>query len=303
MKKLALFMLTMLMVFTLAACGDNVSITKTEAAAVETEVYECSDFSMTIPKGWVVTSGGTNIYHSIRVYDPSEPINQMFVLLKADCLLHSKAGKEAWQSNYEMGNAQAEMMAKAPVLSNPSTEGFFKIFGKYTDFVSDVEPSYAGYEFPRFDNFKVTEKFDSTSNLKSYALGDKILRATFTDGDKNGEGMFAASVVDFGSFTISNGKVVGYQNADRRRRILYGIQHNGCYGSKGQLHRMGGCTDELHENFGIFRQLCKHNEPGKQRKSRTCKPNKPEFQPSNGWNYVIMGKQKQESGHYEPKAE
>ena len=107
MKKLALFMLTMLMVFTLAACGDNVSITKTEAAAVETEVYECSDFSMTIPKGWVVTSGGTNIYHSIRVYDPSEPINQMFVLLKADCLLHSKAGKEAWQSNYEMGNAQA----------------------------------------------------------------------------------------------------------------------------------------------------------------------------------------------------
>ena len=29
MKKLALFMLTMLMVFTLAACGDNVSITKT----------------------------------------------------------------------------------------------------------------------------------------------------------------------------------------------------------------------------------------------------------------------------------
>ncbi len=225
MKKLALFMLTMLMVFTLAACGDNVSITKTEAAAVETEVYECSDFSMTIPKGWVVTSGGTNIYHSIRVYDPSEPINQMFVLLKADCLLHSKAGKEAWQSNYEMGNAQAEMMAKAPVLSNPSTEGFFKIFGKYTDFVSDVEPSYAGYEFPRFDNFKVTEKFDSTSNLKSYALGDKILRATFTDGDKNGEGMFAASVVDFGSFTISNGKVVGYQmqTADGGYYMAYNI--------------------------------------------------------------------------------
>ena len=44
-------------------------------------------------------------------------------------------------------------------------------------------------------------------------------------------------------------------------------------------------------------------EADNERKSRTCKPNKPEFQPSNGWNYVIMGKQKQESGHYEPKAE
>ncbi len=88
-----------------------------------------------------------------------------------------------------------------------------------------MEPSYAGYEFPRFDNFKVTEKFDSTSNLKSYALGDKILRATFTDGDKNGEGMFAASVVDFGSFTISNGKVVGYQlqTADGGYYMAYNI--------------------------------------------------------------------------------
>ena len=231
MKKIALVLLTLIMMLTVASCGDDASITndasitKEEAAAVETEVYECADFSMTIPKGWVVTSGGANIYHSIRVTDPNEPLNQMFVLLKADCLLHSKAGKEAWETIYETGNAQAALLAKAPVLSNPSTEGFFKIFGKYTDFISDVDSGYAGYEFPRFDNFKVTEKFDSTSNLKSYALGDKILRATFTDGDKDGEGMFAASVVDFGSFNISNGKVVGYQlqTADGGYYMAYNI--------------------------------------------------------------------------------
>lgn len=47
--------------------------------------------------------------------------------------------------------------------------------------------------------------------MKSSALGDEQLRATFTDNGKEGEGLFAASVVDFGSFAISNGNVVGYQ--------------------------------------------------------------------------------------------
>lgn len=82
----------------------SVKVTETAAKAAQTESYETEDFSLTIPKGWKVTSGGINIYHSIRVYDPNEPLNQMFILLKADCLLHSQAGKEAWQYNYSMGN-------------------------------------------------------------------------------------------------------------------------------------------------------------------------------------------------------
>ena len=40
----------------------------------------------------------------------------MFILLKADCLLHSQAGKDAWQYNYSMGDQQAALLAAAPVL-------------------------------------------------------------------------------------------------------------------------------------------------------------------------------------------
>ena len=109
----------------------DIKITQTAAKSAETEKYETADFTVTIPKGWKVTSGGTNIYHSIRVYDPEEPINQMFILLKADILLHSEAGKAAWQQNYNMGNTQAAIFTKAPVLQNPSTEGFFQIFPQY----------------------------------------------------------------------------------------------------------------------------------------------------------------------------
>ena len=189
----------------------GIRVTQTAAKAVQTEKYETADFSVTIPKGWSVTAGGTNIYHSIRIYDPSEPRNQMFILLKADILLHSQAGKEAWQQNYALGNTQAALFAQAPVLETPSTEGFFKIFPQYTAFASAAEPDYAGYVFPQFAGFTVTDRYSSASGLKAVALGDELLRATFTDGGKEGEGLFAASVVDFGSVPISGGNVINYQ--------------------------------------------------------------------------------------------
>lgn len=203
----------------------GIKITKTAAMSVQTEKYESTDFSITIPKGWKVETGGVNIYHSIRVYDPQEPLNQMFVLLKADVLLHSQKGKEVWQKKYAMGDAQSALFAKAPVLTNPSTEGFFGIFPQYAAFVKEVEPTYSGYTFPVFDGFKVTERFASGSGMAAYAMGDELLRATFSDGSKEGEGMFAASVVDFGSFAISDGTLKNYilQTEDGGYYMAYNI--------------------------------------------------------------------------------
>lgn len=212
-KRFAALLLAAAMMLLLTACGgEKVTITPTAAKSVEIEKYETADFSLNIPKGWQVTYGGTNIYHSIRVYDPSEPRNQMFVLLKADVLLHSQAGKEAWQQNYALGNSQVYLFTKAAVLEDPSTEGFFKIFPQYVAFVSEVEPDYFGYEFPQFNNFTVTDRYPTTSPMKASALGDEQLRATFTDNSGNeGEGLFAADVVDFGSLSISGGNLIGYQ--------------------------------------------------------------------------------------------
>ena len=241
-KRLTALLLSMLMILSLAACSDGkdngddggtkqgsdadeINIVPTAASSVETERYDNGDFSLDIPKGWTVTSGGAYMLHSIRVYDPENPINQMFVMLKADCLLHSQAGKDAWQYNYQMGNSQAILFASAPVLSAPSTEGFFKIFPQYAAFVSSVESSYSGYSFPSFESFTVTDRFASTSSLAASAIGDELLRATFTDGDKTGEGMFSASVVDFGQVQIPSGGVSGYQlqSADGGYYMAYNI--------------------------------------------------------------------------------
>ena len=189
---------------------NDVKITETAARSIETELYETADFSLQIPKGWTVTSGGTAMYHSIRVQDPSQPLNQMFVLLKAEGLLHSQEGKDAYAYNVTMGNTWAQMLSQAPVLTTPSTENFFKLFSEYAVFAEQWEPSYAGYTFPRFDGFTVTDRFASASLLSSYALGEETLRASFTENGKEGEGMFAASVVDFGSADIAAGPPSGY---------------------------------------------------------------------------------------------
>ena len=205
--------------------GSEFEIVPSRAASVRYERYECADFSMTIPAGWQVTTGGTGMLYSIRVTDPEEPLNQMFVLNKADLLLHSEEGKRAWQATADAGQPTAAAHAAAPVLYNPSTEGFFQIFPAYAGFAASIEPSYAGYAFPAFDNFTATETFPSTSSLASVALGDSLLRATFTAGGRAGEGMFGASVVDFGSFAIADGTMgaYGFNTADGGWYSAYNI--------------------------------------------------------------------------------
>ena len=69
----------------------------------------------------------------------------------------------------------------------------------------------------------MTERFPSTGSLSAYALGDELLRATFTEDGREGEGMFAASVVDFGSVPIAAGPPVGYQLPQADAGIIWRI--------------------------------------------------------------------------------
>ncbi|MFR0903188.1 MAG: hypothetical protein ACLSFO_05720 [Anaerovoracaceae bacterium] len=115
-KKFAVIAAVMLAVLSVVGCSggdDRIETIPAETAEVETEKYENEDFSMEIPKGWKVTYGGSGMYHSIRVQDPDEPLNQMFVLLKADALLHSE-GQKAWQYNYDSGSSGAYLFTLAP---------------------------------------------------------------------------------------------------------------------------------------------------------------------------------------------
>lgn len=168
----------------------KIKITPTSAKSVQFENYETADFSITIPKGWVVTTGGVNIKKYVFVNDPEEPRNTVFFILKMEPLLHSQTGKDVWQKMYNSGDQSAAQFAQAPVLQDPSTEGLFKT--SYRDFT-------------------VIDRCKAQNGYGAFSLGDEILRAYFTDNAGPAEGLFTASVVDFGQFPISDGTVINYQ--------------------------------------------------------------------------------------------
>ena len=196
-KRITAFVMALIMTLLLAACGSKtgadsdstkpgqtdkpekgIKITPTAAKSVETEKYETADFSITIPKGWKVTTGGANMSFSVTAYDPDEPRNIIFYRLKLEPLLHTQEGKEDWQKTYNRGNTLVKDFADAPVLENPTTEGLFKVL---------------------LPDFTVTDRCPASSAYGTLALGDEILRATYTDSGGPVEGLFTASIVDFGS--------------------------------------------------------------------------------------------------------
>ena len=190
---------------------DKVKIVKNDAQEIILEDYATDVFSMKKPKGWTVQAGGEGIYYAIRVVDPENDNNQIFLMLKIQPILKSQAAKKAWQDYAILaGGTQYNIFSKAPVLESATTEGFFQVFGDVSSFANTVEPSLASFKFPTFNNFTKLEESESQASLKSVAMDSKVLRATFT-GSKGeaGEGMFLATVVNFGN-SYQMGVDMGY---------------------------------------------------------------------------------------------
>ena len=85
--------------------------------------YSCVDFTMNIPQGWVVEEAPTyaGMFHVLRVYDPSNPINQIVMMPKAEPFFPN----DDVQQIFRMNNA---IYGMCPVLSNVSTQGVFEVF-------------------------------------------------------------------------------------------------------------------------------------------------------------------------------
>ena len=175
---------------------DNFVIRDSETKNIVLEDYSNDLFNMKIPKGWKVDTLGDYIHYTIKVYDPSNPLYQFFLNLKTEGYNKSQDAKN-WQQKYYPDS----LFAKASVLDNPTTEGFYKIFNDLGTLNNT-----SSFTFPVLNNFTVT------SNLGANSLGGDILRATFTDNSgEAGEGIFMAYVYDVGSYYVSENIISGKQ--------------------------------------------------------------------------------------------
>ena len=87
---------------------DNVKIIANTASQITLEDYSTAEFSMKKPQGWKVETGGTGMYYAIKVYDPNETNNQIFLMLKMQPLLKSTAGKAFWQNYYKLSGNNSQ---------------------------------------------------------------------------------------------------------------------------------------------------------------------------------------------------
>lgn len=96
------------------------------------------------------------------------------------------------------GAAFQEAYAACPVLSNPSTEGFFQVF---SDFAAATELSCSimgsSIQLPRIQDFSVSERFPAQGGMSSVPVSPELLRASFSQNGLEGEGLFSANVVPF----------------------------------------------------------------------------------------------------------
>ena len=91
------------------------------------------------------------------------------------------------------------IFAKNPVISEKTTEGFYKIFSELGPLNNTDK-----FTFPVIDNFTVVD------NLGVAALGGDVLRATFKDkSGKEAEGLFSAYVYDAGSYYVTENFLSG----------------------------------------------------------------------------------------------
>ena len=167
-----------------------------EARAMERNLVAFRDpkgnFTMQVPKGWGVSSGGFDLLHWIHACDPRKPELGVFTLLKTECLLMNQASKAFYEP--KRGFGLYAMFADMIVVEK--VEDFYRQFMPFCAFAAKWEKSYQGFAFPQIDGFELVEKKKARTAMSSVALDDAVLRGTFTDTltKRRGEGLFTGTL-------------------------------------------------------------------------------------------------------------
>lgn len=143
-----------------------------DASSFETEVYECSMFTVTIPKGWTVdydvVNVGTADVPMERIYlfvcDPSDSRNMFFYVSAMEPFFLSVEGKNAWLPYV------ADYFKYAPVISEPTAEEVLRNWPSLYTYMQAED----GPLEPFFSNYSVSEviKSESIDSTTSYALAN-----------------------------------------------------------------------------------------------------------------------------------
>lgn len=162
----------------------KVNIKQSSTKDVKYQTFNNGLFSMQIPKGWVVSTGKSDhIHYTFMAYNPQNPDYKIFFNMKTEGYLKTQQMKNFYAKYYP-----AAPMAKLPVISPQTTDGFYKVFTT----AYNLEQSRFPFKIP------VIKNFTSVQKLGKNMTGGSIVRATYlNEKGKKTEGIFTATIKEF----------------------------------------------------------------------------------------------------------
>ena len=188
-QRFILFVLSIVVLFTVTGCFNNVKIVKSESKKIQYEKFDNGLVSMQIPKGWKVdipTTGYSN--YTFKLYNPKNKNYTFLFDLKLQGFLKSEGARKKFAALYP-----SSAFGKLAAIDPQSTEAFFKVWNTNAKLSNTEELKYE--YFPYLNDFTVIE------NLGKVNIGGDILRATFKNS--NGEleqGIFTTTIYSAGSY-------------------------------------------------------------------------------------------------------
>ena len=186
----------------------------TPAAAYTLVDYDGGVFTMQLPQGWQIMTGGEYAGYSIRAWDPNDPDVQIFYYGELGPYFKSAEAKAQYQSM----STSNDPLTYLPVLEDPTLAGCLNAMDDYQDAYDGIMPQ--SFVFAKIQNMTVLSETPITTPLASYAVSEASILASLTSETGAAcTGMFEGSILDAGSYEINGVDVAPSRSASN----IFGI--------------------------------------------------------------------------------
>ncbi len=173
-------------------------VTAREAIVSGTAKYDDGRFSVTLPEGWQVRTTGEFMTFGFRASDPAAPERSLFLFMKLEPFLKSRAAKQFYRKyNYAP-------TCDAPVMEAPTLDAFLAAEPEVIDFCQAYYASGLSLDpavFPELYGVRVQEKWNSSIPCPSTCRDNAVARIAFTtQAGAPCEGLVTAQPTDMGSY-------------------------------------------------------------------------------------------------------
>lgn len=186
----------------------------TPAAAYTLVDYDGGVFTMQLPQGWQIMTGGEYAGYSIRAWDPNDPDVQIFYYGELGPYFKSAEAKVQYQSM----STSNDPLTYLPVLEDPTLAGCLNAMDDYQDAYDGIMPQ--SFAFAKIQNMTVLSETPITTPLASYAASEASILASLTSETGAAcTGMFEGSILDAGGYEINGVDVTPSRGASN----IFGI--------------------------------------------------------------------------------